>query len=569
MRRPAASFVISLAAAATLAILAVPTAGALTDPTLTQSKRATTDDLDPSRLYSSPDLAVDPRNPRIVVASFADLRSRHCGLLRSTDAGKTWKRLDASPSTPGYPFCMIPDDSNIQAHVAFGRNGTLYYALSGWNVQDGGSAAGTVSVMLGRSDDLGDSWQTVMVDDTRGKAEADREGVRPLTDLVVDTKSGNEDVIYVTWVKQFPGTSGATAKPIQAMVGVSRDGGRTFAPAIRLSDGAFTPEVFDRARASAPPATGAAATAAPSGYVPANFGGDRPTVTVDANGTAYAAWFSVTTSNVSPRPTPGHFFSTSTDQGRTWTATQIAPFDVTNGRGRLKIAWTPTGGPQGSLNLVVEGNRFPDTQDYAEVFRRRSTDGGKTWTDREPLSSDQPGNGRGKYHPNIAVAPNGRVDVIWWDTRDDPGIRGNDVYYVFSEDGGATWSKNIRISDRTVDRRIGVWVFNFDMSTVPSVASTDAYAIFGWDDTRETPPELIKGGSAEPGFGITDIYTAAAQHAPVGAASSDTAAVIAAIALGLVAGVLILVAVLVGRRAGARARPAATTRPARTPAGVG
>ncbi|MDQ4097028.1 MAG: glycoside hydrolase [Actinomycetota bacterium] len=552
------------AAAAAVATLAGPMAGAITDPTLTQSKRATIEDLDPSRLYSSPDLAVDPRNPRIVVASFADLRSRHCGLLRSTDAGMTWKRLDAAPSTPGYPFCLIPDDSNIQAHVAFGRTGTLYYALSGWNTQDGGSAAGTVSVLLGRSDDLGDSWQPVLVDDARGKQEAEREGVRPLTDLVVDRASGKEDVVYVTWVKQFPGATGANAKPIQAMVGVSRDGGKTFAPPIRLSEGAFTPEVLSRARTSA-----GSPGVATDGYIPTNFGGDRPTVTVDANGTAYAAWFSVTTSNVNPRPAPGHFLSTSTDQGRTWAAAQIAPFDTTNGRGRLKMAWTPKGGSQGSLNLAVEGNRFPDTMDYAEVFRRRSTDGGKTWTDREPLSSDQPGNGRGKYHPNVAVAPNGRVDVVWWDTRDDPGIRGNDVYYVFSDDGGATWSKNFRITDRTVDRRIGVWVFNFDMSTVPSVASADSYALFGWDDTRETPPELILQGSAAPGFGIQDIFTAAAQHAPVGASSSDTAAVIVAASLGLVAGCLILVAILVGRRVGARARPAATDVRPRTPTSVG
>ena len=221
----------------------------------------------------------------------------------------------------------------------------------------------------------------------------------------------------------------------------------------------------------------------------------------------------------------------------------------------------------GSLHLVVEANRFPDTVDYAEVFRRRSTDGGATWSDREPLSSDQPGNGRGKYHPNVSVAANGRVDVAWWDTRDDPGIRGNDVYHVFSDDGGQTWSDNIRVTDRTVDRRIGVWVFNFDMSTVPSVASTDAYALFGWDDTRDTPPELVQQGSAEPGFGLQDIYIAAVQHEPVRAGRSSTAVVLAA-TLGLLAGALIWLAIYVGRRLGDR-RSAGAGRPAREAAPVG
>jgi hypothetical protein len=557
MRRSPAALVAAALLAATAA--AVPTAWAATDPDLTRPVRATLSDLDPSRLYSSPDLAIDPSDPRTVVAAMADLRSRQCGLLRSTDAGATWARLDSTPSLPAYPFCMIPDDAAIQAHVAFGRTGTLYYALSGWAVEDGGSAAGTVSILLARSDDLGDTWQTVVVDDTRGRSEADREGVRPLTDLVVDTVSGTEDVVYVGWTKQFPGATGANARPIQAMVAVSRDAGRTFDPPVRLADGAYTDEVLDRARAAA------RADGPGEGYEPANFGGDRPTLAVGGDGTVYAMWMSATTANVRPRPPVGHFLSTTTDSGRTWAAHQIAPFDATNGRGRMRMAWSPRGGPQGSLHLIVEANRFPETVDYAEVFRRRSTDGGRTWTEREPLSTDQPGNGRGKYLPNISVAPDGRVDVVWWDTRDDPGIRGNDVYYVFSEDGGDTWSSNIRVTDRTVDRRIGVWVFNFDMSSPPSVASTDAYAVFGWDDTRDTPAELVLEGSAAPGFGIQDVYVVAAQHSPLPAGSSGTAVVVAVV-LGLAAGVLVLAAVPVGRRLGGRrATTAGHTRP-RVPA---
>lgn len=103
-------------------------------------------------------------------------------------------------------------------------------------------------------------------------------------------------MIYVGWTKQFPGAMAPKAKPVQAMVGVSRDGGRTFAPPIRLPDGAYTPPLLEAARASAP---GSPADA----YVRANFGGDRLTFAVDDDGTAYAVWMSAS-ANITPRPAP-------------------------------------------------------------------------------------------------------------------------------------------------------------------------------------------------------------------------------------------------------------------------
>jgi hypothetical protein len=111
-------------------------------------------------------------------------------------------------------------------------------------------------------------------------------------------------------------------------------------------------------------------------------------------------------------------------------------------------------------------------------------------------------------------------------------------------------------------------VFNFDMSTVPAVASTDAYAIFGWDDTRDTPPSLVQQGSAAPGFGLQDVYVAAVQHEPVKAGSSTTGPIVLASALGVVAGALVLLAVTLGRRAGER-RSTLGSQPAREATPVG
>ena len=57
----------------------------------------------------------------------------------------------------------------------------------------------------------------------------------------------------------------------------------------------------------------------------------------------------------------------------------------------------------------------------------------------------------GQYMPDIGVAPNGRIDVTWWDTRETPipSTQTNDVYYTSSFDNGATWSRNQENSEVT------------------------------------------------------------------------------------------------------------------------
>ena len=42
----------------------------------------------------------------------------------------------------------------------------------------------------------------------------------------------------------------------------------------------------------------------------------------------------------------------------------------------------------------------------------------------------------------MSVAPNGRIDAIWNDTRDDPSNQLSRVYYSYSTDEGVTWTPN-------------------------------------------------------------------------------------------------------------------------------
>ncbi|MDP1803631.1 MAG: sialidase family protein, partial [Acidimicrobiales bacterium] len=210
---------------------------------------------------------------------------------------------------------------------------------------------------------------------------------------------------------------------------------------------------------------------------------------------------------------------------------------------------------------------------YADVGYIRSTDGGATWSEPRSIADDDPNNMQGKFLPILSAAPNGRLDAAWWDTRDDPGIRSNDVYYAYSEDDGQTWSKNIRVSDQTIDRRYGVYGNNFDQNAPPALTSTNQFAFLGWDDTRHSTGEDGQVRLESPvgdqgiGAGVQDMYVAGVQFEEIGAGTSRTAQIVLAGVVGLLAVGLILLGVgMLGRRGDGSQTPA--TARGKTEAGV-
>ena len=89
----------------------------------------------------------------------------------------------------------------------------------------------------------------------------------------------------------------------------------------------------------------------------------------------------------------------------------------------------------------------------ADVFIMKSEDGGVTWVNPADASStplrvnqDAPGNSKDQWFPFAAVAPDGRVDVVFYDRRDDPFNRFTHTYLARSHDGGANWTE-IRLTE--------------------------------------------------------------------------------------------------------------------------
>jgi hypothetical protein len=520
---------------------------------ITKPVQATKTNLDPGRMYSTPVFAVDPDDSMRVVAAAADLRSRRCHVMRSLDGGQSWTMLEASPALASYPFCSQSQGGVIQTPMAFGRNGTLYMATGGWDDQDGARASG--AIVLSRSTNLGDSWESTLVYNTRGKSGDAAENVRPAQGLVVDTENGGDDAVIVSFNLSKPNASAPNAVPNQPMVAVSSDGGRSFGTPVNLAEGQFeAAPVRQQALTSrttvtlAPGATTTSTTIPPAGSKAAqpdqaaNFGGSNARLATDGKGTVYALWSSAA-SNITPAPPSGRFLSKSTDGGKTWTTTQTMPFSYENPGPRFAVS------PKGALHIVYQRNPKPELNGYGEVYHQSSTDGGKSWSEPKALSDDPEADFKVQVIPNVSVAPNGRVDATWWDTRDDPGTRSNDVYYSYSTDDGRTWSKNQRITDQSVDRKVGVWGANYDITSPPSVTSTNAFAIFGWDDTRNTEEFYDIPINGQIGDGIQDVYTAVAQFEVVGPANNDTARIVLAAVIGLlVVGLVLLGASVAAKR---------------------
>jgi hypothetical protein len=513
-----------------------PTA-ALSGPEVTRSVRITREDETPTRTYSAPAMAVDPEDENTVVAAFAEMRTGRCGLVRSTDRGRTWRRVGESPALPSYPLCFTPSASNVHhAQVAFGRNHVLYVAMAGWDAQDGLRT----SVLVARSEDLGETWSRTLVRDVRGLPEPEAENTRPVASLAVDRRPSG-DVLYVGWTQRFP--NARPPKPGVPVVAVSSDGGRTFSGGVSVIGEHFEDEANWRRLAQDQP-TGVlpgSVRTPPDAMHGDLFGGFNPQVVVGSGGAVFAIWTHQTIGLTPPVPN-SLFISRSDDGGKSYAVVNhvVRP---SGAFGNPAVAWTPAGGGAGTIHLVYE-DKTPLVQGDRDIVYQRSSDGGRSWSPRKVLNDDDPRALVSQFLPNIVATPDGRVDVAWWDFRHDTGAFFNDAYMVSSPDNGATWSGNIRVTDRSIDRKIGPWSNGYDVRQPPGLAATGRYTVVAWDDTRDGDPD----GQAQ------DLYRAFVQFAALPSPTSPALVYLFAGVVGLVlAGLVVTAATFVhGRRARGR-----------------
>ncbi len=119
-----------------------------------------------------------------------------------------------------------------------------------------------------------------------------------------------------------------------------------------------------------------------------------------------------------------------------------------NPDGLLGQAWVAvdcsTNATRGNVYVLCSVTNDPGN--IANVMFRRSTDGGVTWGAPVRINDDPATQNAAHWFGTLAVAPNGRVDACWNDTRNSPDNSTSQLYYSWSEDGGLTWAANRPLS---------------------------------------------------------------------------------------------------------------------------
>lgn len=397
--------------------------------------------------HNSPDLAVDPTDPDVMVAaSRLDGPEFGCALHLSGDGGRSWLPMPLPELPEGAERCYAPE-------VAFAPDGTLHLLFLGL-AGKGNSPVGAY-LTAARKGGFGAARRVLGPD-------------RYMVRMEVDRRSGR---MHLVWLEAGadPPLGGLPAVPNPIMAARSDDGGRTFSSPVQVSDPA-------RSRVVAPALAIGEGGAVHVAYY------DLVDDARDYQGLDGPTW----------EGTWSLVVSSSFDGGATFGRHQVVD-DALVPPERVMLIFTM---PPPALAVAGDGvvAAWHDARhgDW-DAFVSASGDGGGTWAGPARLNDDEVGHPAHQYLPRLAVAPDGRVDAVFYDRRADPDNRRNDVWFASSRDGGRTFGANVRLTTEGSDSRIG------PRYAVPSarglvepgsrlgLVSLPGRAVAAWADMRNSP----------------------------------------------------------------------------------
>jgi len=183
---------------------------------------------------------------------------------------------------------------------------------------------------------------------------------------------------------------------------------------------------------------------------------DQPvwgTLDVDTNGNLFigggdfgSSFFCVRSSNAqNPAVTPTFDQDVSVDLGGSVLfGAQINPGGLA---GQIFLAVDRSGtATNNNIYMLATVQQF-SASNGSDIMFSRSTDGGLTFSSPQRITDDSVNQNKWHWFGTLAVAPNGRIDSVWLDTRNAANNTDSQLFYSWSTDGGLTWAPNVAVSN--------------------------------------------------------------------------------------------------------------------------
>lgn len=161
---------------------------------------------------------------------------------------------------------------------------------------------------------------------------------------------------------------------------------------------------------------------------------DYPDIAVDSSNNLHVVWTDLTPSDV--------LYKKSTDGGTTWSTKRLTWTSGPSYKPAIEI------GSDDHIHVVWHD--FTPNAVYSEIYYKRSTDGGVTW----PFTKRLTWSLGDSFQPQVAIDSNNNIHVTWFDNASDPGNWDEyEVYYKKSTDRGDTWTASKRLTWATKEFR--------------------------------------------------------------------------------------------------------------------
>jgi hypothetical protein len=447
--------------------------------------------------HNSPTLVRNPVRPaNLAVSSRIDTPFFSCALHVSADAGQSWTQT-AIPAPKGEEAkCFAPD-------VAFSADGTLYLSFV---------------TLAGRGNVPNALWISKSTDGGRTLSEPKRVAGELTFQVRLAPDPRNARRIFLTWL-QGNGVGvlrfSAPGNPIVAAR--SDDAGETWSTPATVNSAA-------RGRVITPaPVVGRDGTL----YVLfVDVGEDRLNYEAGhqgRGGPAYAGRYTLV-------------MARSSDGATRWQESVVDDRISPIHRYVVFLAPAPSVAidDEGRLYAAFQDDRLGDP----DVFLWSLAPKASSWSGPKRVNDTRVRDGTWQYLPKLAVAPNGRLDVLYYDRRDDRRNVMNQASLQSSFDHGETFTPAVHLSTQAFDSTIGFGRKEGlpDLGSRLGLISTDEAAMALWTDTRAGTPETQKQDLAqaivafsEPPARLSDTAEAALRYGGIAIGLAGLAVVLLAL----------------------------------------